>query len=245
MIEFTTEAYSGPLDLLLRLITKNEIDIHDIPISELTAQYLHEISTLPPEMDSLSEFLVMAATLLEIKSRMLLPRQKIEEDEDEGDPREALVEQLLAYSRAQMIASELETMEPVGEKFTGVGDRPFLEEFKAEIQTVPEIDTIDIFKLSKIFTELVTRKERRTDKIRAGYGEMPREKFSITEKISFIHDSLKQNKRLNLFNLFNDCRNKNEMVATFLAVLEMVRRGVIHATQPETFGDVEVYLCQA
>ena len=237
-------AYEGPLDLLLMLIQKNEIDIHDIPISELTAQYLEEVATLPKNMEQLSEFLVMAATLLEIKSRMLLPRQKPENEEEPEDPREALVQQLLAYKQAQALAQELSILTPIGEKFTGAGDRQFLEEFKAEMQTVPEFDSIDLNKLSKIFTELIRQKERRTDKIRAGYGEMPRDKFSVTEKVSFIHDALKTKQKLNLFALFNNCRSRNEMVVTFLAVLEMVRRGVIHATQPETFGDVEVFLCQ-
>lgn len=244
-MEFKLTAYEGPLDLLLKLIQKNEIDIHDIPISALTAQYLEEVANLPQDMEQLSEFLVMAATLLEIKSRMLLPRPKIENAEEPEDPREALVQQLLAYSQAQALAKELSILTPIGEKFTGVGDRPFLEAFKAEMQSVPEFGTIDLFKLSKIFTELVKRKERRTDKIRAGYGEMPRDKFSVTDKVSFISHALKNGQRLNLFTLFDDCRSKNEMVVTFLAVLEMVRRGLIHAAQSQTFGDVEVFLCQA
>jgi len=244
-MDFKLDAYSGPLDLLLRLIAKNEIDIHDIPISELTAQYLEEISHLPPEMESLSEFLVMAATLLEIKSRMLLPRPKLENEDEDGDPREALVQQLLAYSQAQALAHELQGLTPAGAKFTGTGDRPLLAEFRKESNAAPELSTITLEHLKKIFVEVIARKEDRKDTIRAGYGEMPRDKFTITEKVAFIHDVLRENGRLNLFALFYDCRSRNEMVVTFLALLEMVRRGMIHTAQSAAFGDVEVTQCPA
>ena len=234
--------YSGPLDLLLKLITKNEIDIHDIPISELTAQYLQAITHLPPDMEQLSEFLVMAATLLEIKSRMLLPRPKIDSEEDSADPRETLVQQLLAYSQAQAIAQELLGLTPIGEKFTHMGDRLLLESLRKDTRTTLTLD-FTLSHLSKIFAEVMSRKESRTDTIRAGYGEMPRDKFTVTEKVAHMSDALKTQGRLHLFTLFHDCRSKNEMVVTFLALLEMVRRGLIHAAQSTAFGDVEVLPC--
>jgi len=243
-MEVKLTAYSGPLDLLLKLISKNEIDIHDIPISELTAQYLEEIANLPHDMEQLSAFLVMAATLLEIKSRMLLPRPKIESEEEPADPREVLVQQLLAYSQAQAIAQELHSLTPVGEKFTSMGDRTLLEELKKNANIAPEID-FTLSYLNQIFIDVMSRKEGRTDTIRAGYGEMPRDKFTVTEKVTYIGDVLKTQRRLNLFTLFHDCRSKNEMVVTFLALLEMVRRGMIHAAQPAAFGDVEVLPCLA
>ena len=237
-MEVKLEAYTGPLDLLMKLITKNEIDIHDIPISELTAQYLEAVAGLPQDMDRLSEFLVMAATLLEIKSRMLLPRPKIETDDEPEDPREALVQQLLAYSQAQALAQELQTLTPHGEKFTGIGDRPLLAELKNDERSKPTLDALTLEYLTKIFSEMMTRQEGRKDTVRAGYGKMPRDKFSVTEKVDFIRNALQIHGRLNLFALFHDCRSRNEMVVTFLAMLEMVRRGLIHAAQEDTFGDV-------
>lgn len=244
-MEFKLTAYEGPLDLLLKLIIRNEIDIYDIPISQLTAQYLEEVAQLPPDMEQLSEFLVMAATLLEIKSRMLLPRARTDEDEEPGDPREALVQQLLAYSQATAIAGVLEELTPEGGKFTGPGDRQLLQQIKDAINSQPEMDMITVNYLRDVFHEVITRKESRKDVIRAGYGEMPREKFSVTEKVSFIGRLLNQEGRLNLFDLFFNCRSRNEMVVTFLALLEMVRRGTILTIQPSAFSDVEVKLCQA
>jgi len=242
-MEVNLSAYSGPLDLLLKLISKNEIDIHDIPISQLTAQYLDEIAELG-DMEHLSEFLVMAATLLEIKSRMLLPRPKTESEEEPEDPREALVQQLLAYSQAQSIAQELLDLTPVGEKFTNLGDMILIAALRKESTPPPNLDTITLSRLAKVFADVIARKEERIDVIRAGYGEMPREKFSVTEKVAHIKNYLKNAGRLNLFALFYDCRSKNEMVVTFLALLEMVRRGMILAAQESAFADVEVIPCR-
>ena len=239
-------AYEGPLDLLLKLIAKNEIDIYDIPISTLTAQYLEEIAVLPPDMEQLSEFLVMAATLLEIKSRMLLPRPKIEAEEAPGDPREALVQQLLAYAQAQALAKELDTLTPMGEKITGKGDRYLLQQMRAAAGSQPIMDNVTLQLLGKVFTDVLTRKESRTDIVRAGYGEMPRDRFTITDKVSFIQKTLSEKGRLNLFELFYACQSKHEMIVTFLAVLEMVRQGQVNAVQNEAFDDVEVVQkCQA
>ncbi|MCL2372703.1 MAG: segregation/condensation protein A [Defluviitaleaceae bacterium] len=243
-MEVKLTAYEGPLDLLLKLIRKNEIDIFDLPISQLTSQYLEEIANLPPDMDNLSEFLVMAATLIEIKSRMLLPRPKIE-GEEEGDPREALVEKLLAYSQAQELASQLQGLETIGERLTGPGDKLLLAEMKNLASARPDMNHVTIDILSELFQEMLARKANRRDIIRSGYGKMPREKFSVTEKVAFIGNILKSRGRLSMRWLFEDCRSRGEMVATFLAILEMVRRGMIHASQPKNFGDVEVTPCQA
>jgi len=244
-MEVKLTAYEGPLDLLLKLIRKNEIDIFDLPISELTAQYLAEIATLPPDMDNLSEFLVMAATLIEIKSRMLLPRQKIEGEEEEGDPREALVEKLLAYAQAQELANELRQMEPMGERLTGPGDRPLLADIKNDAASQPLTDMVSIDHLNELFQEMLMRKLSRRDTVRAGYGKMSMEKFSVTEKVAYIGSILKRRGKLSMRKLFEDCRSRGEIVATFLAILEMMRRGMIHASQPKNFGDVEVTKCQA
>jgi len=244
-MEFKLEIFEGPLDLLLKLIAKNEIDIHDIPISELTHQYLEEVAKLPPDMEQLSEFLVMAATLLEIKSRMLLPRPKIESEEEPGDPRELLVQQLLTYATTQALAKELGEMPHVGERLCGIGDRLLLNQMKSTEDTKPYMDHVTLEYLSQVFAEVLTRRESRTDTVRAGYGQMPRDRFTVTEKVSYISQTLSTQGRLNLFALFYNCRSKNERVVTFLALLEMVRRGMIFAAQEEAFGDVEVLPCPA
>ena len=223
------EAYEGPLDLLLQLIRRHEIDIYDITISLLTGQYLKEIANLPPDMGELSEFLVMAATLLEIKARMLLPRPKTEEGEEEEDPRDALVQKLLAYKQAQVIALELKKHFPVGERIANTGDRDLLARFKQDNKTEFETHITTTDQLLSIFTDVMQRKELRRDHVRAGYGKMERDRFTITEKVQHIQELLTKNGRVSLRGLFEYCYSKNEMVVTFLALLELIRRGEITA----------------
>jgi len=243
-MEFKLDIYEGPLDLLLKLIQKHEIDIYDIPIATLTNQYLEEVAKMPQDMGQLSEFLVMAATLLEIKSKMLLPRPKKEEEEPE-DPREALVAKLLAYKQAQNIAEKLREIAPMGERVPSIGDLPLIKEFQKEADTTLPADMPGLHWLMQVFADVMNRKEDRRDRVRSEFGSVQREKFSVTEKVAFIRERLDTNGRVSLRELFLDCRSKNEMVVTFLALLEMVRRGQIHARQPEPFSDVEVLPCQA
>jgi len=240
VIEVKLEAYEGPLDLLLQLIQRHKIDIYDIPISTLTNQYLQEVASLPPDMGRLSQFLVMAATLLEIKSKMLLPRPKPESAEEPEDPREALVQQLLAYKQTQAIVQELRDIAPTGERLTGPGDTQILAQIKKDANTLPDMDMVSVSHLLEIFAGIMSRKEERRDTVRAGYGEMPRERFSVTEKVTHMRQMLATHGRLSLQNLFYGCRSKNEMVVTFLALLEMVRQGEIQASQPHPFADVEM-----
>lgn len=242
-MEFKFDAYEGPLDLLLKLIQRHEIDIYDIPIATLTDQYMQEIANLPPDMGELSEFLVMAATLLEIKSRMLLPRPKKEEDEPEEDPRDALVQKLLAYKQAQVIAEMFKTRAPIGESLTNRGDREILAEMREEAKSQFETDITTITQLMDIFVEAMNRKDNRRDVVRAGYGRMARDRFTITEKVWHMRHLLIRNGHASLRSLFTDCRSKNEMVVTFLALLELVRQGEASASQDTSFGDVVLTPC--
>lgn len=232
------------MDLLLKLIRRHEIDIYDIPIAELTAQYLEEVANLPQDMERLSEFLVMAATLLEIKSQMLLPRPKAKQDEEAEDPREVLVQKLLAYKQAQALAQELGKREPVGESFTGSGDGEILAQIKQDANArAYEPDMVSLSHLMELFTDVLSRKEERVDTTRAGFGELPRDRFTVEEKIAFVQRELRTYGRLSLRLIFQNCRSKNEMVVTFLALLEMVHQSEIRIRQPESFADVEVLAC--
>ena len=243
-MDFKLDTFEGPLDLLLRLIQRSEIDIYDIPISKLTAQYLEVVAKFPPNMEQLSEFLVMAATLLEIKSRMLLPRPKTQgngnENEEPEDPREALVRKLLAYQHAQAIAKELSNLTPVGDRITGTGDRDLIKQIHSTQDYQPVMDLISLSELMEIFTDVMARRESRRDTVRAGYGEMPRERFTLTEKVQYMRQILSKDGELNLQELFFLCQSKDEMVVTFLAVLEMVRRGIARASQVSSFAEVNV-----
>ncbi|MCL1843366.1 MAG: segregation/condensation protein A [Defluviitaleaceae bacterium] len=233
------EAYEGPLDLLLRLIQRREIDIYDIPITLITAEYMDEIAKLPPDMEQMSEFLVMAATLLEIKSKMLLPRPKVD-DEPEEDPREALARRLDAYKQAQELAARLGALAPEGERLTGAGDKAALEMLADKNAGQPVMDLVSIPQLMEIFDEIMRRASDKIDTVRSGYGEMAKERFTVPEKVSFIRKTLRESGRLSLSALFLCCRSRREMIVTFLALLEMMRRGMVFASQKRSFDDVEV-----
>lgn len=243
-MDVNLSAYQGPIDLLLTLIRRHEINIYDIPIAQLTTQYLQEVANMPPDMGRLSEFLVMAATLLEIKSQMLLPRPKTKQDEEPEDPREALVQKLLLYKHAQALAEELNKRIPIGERLTSTGDNEMLTQINKDAKSQPyESDMVPLSYLMEIFADVLSRKEERADTVRAYFGELPRDNFTVEEKIVFVHRELRAHGRLNLRFLFENCRSKNEMVVTFLALLEMVHKSEIRLTQHESFADVEVLAC--
>ncbi len=180
--EAQSPAYEGPLDLLLRLIERNEIDIYNIPIAFLAEKYMEEI--LRSGMERMSEFLVMAATLLEIKSRMLLPKPPADDSAPEEDPRDELVQRLLEYQRAQTLAAKLAGVIPGGR---------LMREGEAELLSLlneqrPEdiLKSVSLDTLFKIFADVLLRQESRVDRVRAGYGEMPRERFTVAEKAADI-----------------------------------------------------------
>ncbi|MCL2378335.1 MAG: segregation/condensation protein A [Defluviitaleaceae bacterium] len=260
-MEVKLAAYEGPLDLLLSLIRRNEIDIYDIPIAELTTQYMEAIAEIKEDpgllgsttlgqeangafasehMDKMSEFVLMAATLLEIKSRMLLPKAKPENDAaDEEDPREALVQKLLAYQEAQALAAELTRISPPGLRITGSGDPELLETISTNIDNqTPIMEGVELSRLWDIFADIMNRRAARRDLIRAGFGEMPRERFTVPEKIAYIRACISEVGHVRLFSLFEYCRSRTEIVVTFLALLEMVRRGMVKTRQSAAFDDV-------
>ncbi|MCL2572139.1 MAG: segregation/condensation protein A [Defluviitaleaceae bacterium] len=243
-MEIKLDAYEGPMDLLVRLIQRNEIDIYDIPIAQLTAQYLDAVDALKDDdsydMDQMSEFVLMAATLLEIKSRMLLPKPKVEaEDVEVEDPREALVRKIIAYQEAQALAAELTRISPPGLRLSGSGDPRLLEEVSADIDSqTPIMEGVGLDRIWEIFTDVMSRRAAKRDQVRAGFGQMQRERFTVPEKIAYIHKRMEAEGSVRLSLLFDFCRSRNEMIVTFLALLEMIRRGMMKARQDNAFEDV-------
>jgi len=188
--------------------------------------------------------LVMAATLLEIKSQMLLPRPKSKQEEEPEDPREVLVQKLLAYKQAQALAEELGKRVPMGERLTGSGDGEVLAQIKTDATAKAyEPEMVSLSHLMEIFAEVLSRKEERVDTVRADFGELPRDRFTIEEKVALVRQELRIYGRLSLRFLFQKCRSRNEMVVTFLAMLEMVRQSEVCISQPEAFADV-VVICK-
>ncbi|MCL2421077.1 MAG: segregation/condensation protein A [Defluviitaleaceae bacterium] len=235
------ETFEGPLDLLFHLIEKNEIDLYDIPMAQLTQQYLEAIRKLPPGMEELSEFLVMAATLLEIKSRMLLPRYKAEDAEKE-DPREALVRQLIAYKHCQELAAALKSYETSGQRHFKPPEFPLMENV---ITHTPDewLDEVTPDRLWQVFADVMQRQALKVDTVRSKFGTVPREQHSIADKIKYIEAYLKDRRRAHLSDLFAACHTRNECIATFLALLEMMKIHQVTVRQDNVFGEVEVNLC--
>ena len=234
--------FEGPLDLLMHLIEKNKIDIYDIPIVEITDQYLEYVHHMDHEdMDVTSEFLVMAATLLDIKSRMLLPREKDEETgEEEGDPREELVRRLLEYKMYKYMSEELAVCrERAGVRYFRAQDLP------KEVRTYqPPIDYEDLLKgtdlkkLEKVFGEVLRRKKSRRDPIRSGFGKIRREEVNIDTKTLYIRAYLQAHPRTEFRALLESQESKEEVIVTFLILLELMKNQKVHIVQDSICGKI-------
>ena len=243
-INIKLDAFEGPMELLLHLISKNKMNIYDIPIAELTDQYLSCIDTLDPNsMESMSEFLVMAATLIEIKSRMLLPHPEDDEEEEEGDPREALVNRLIEYKRFKEMAGELdERQKDAGYSYYKLPDKELIDKIRKDVPK--SIDDIlygaDMDMLMDAFKEVLRRREVRTDKVRAGFNSVTREIFTIEDKIKHITNLLTLNSRITFRSVFRRKASKNEIVVTFLAMLELIKIKKIYIQQDHLFDEIVI-----
>lgn len=215
-IRYKLETFEGPLDLLLTLIKKNKVSIYDIPITEITEQYLEAIEGIDEdEIENTSEFLVMAADLLYIKSKMLLPRN---EEEEEEDPREELAQRLAEYQKFKEASMELRKSEFSSKYMV------FRDEEKIDFP-VPEYDREHtISDLLDAFNSIMARKIRKEKPTKRAFtGIVGREKVSVDDMVEKICKNLKKKKKLRFKTLFAEEDSKPEMIATFLAVLEMIK----------------------
>jgi segregation and condensation protein A len=221
------EIFEGPLDLLLYLIKKDEIDIYDIPISHITEQYLAYLEMMQ-ELDIAvaGDFLVMASTLIFIKSKMLLPPEpKVGGEEDlTEDPRAELVERLLEYQKFKSAAQLLYSR---GEIESACFTRGPLETDSSN----PEVSAT-VFDVLRVFREILKRAEAKIEM------EIARDEMTVAEKLAQIHAMLEERERINVRELFEMSRSKRELIITFLALLELVKGWKIYLTQSELFGDI-------
>jgi len=235
------EAFNGPLDLLFSLIDTNKIDIYDIPIVQITQQYLEAIRKLPPDMESMSEFLVMAATLLDIKARMLLPRQQ-SDDEEAEDPREALIQKLIAYKYCQDLATALKEVEDSGRRFFKTAEASIMSNI-VERQPEEWLEDIDENRLWKVFQDVMQRQVLKVDTVRHNFGTVAKERFTLSDKMSQITDLLKTQKKVLVSSLFEECISREECITTFLALLEIIKVHKAAVIQKELFGEIEITSC--
>ncbi|NLK97973.1 MAG: segregation/condensation protein A [Epulopiscium sp.] len=236
------EAFEGPFDLLFHLIEKNKINIYDIPISLIADQFIEYIDAMQERnMENISEFLVMAATLLEIKSKMLLPSPKKEEEEEE-DPREELVNKLLEYKKIKHFSEELKIRQIEAQKvFYRNSTLPqhikdILQDTPVDISEV--LDGVTLQNMFSIFQDLLKRKEKKVDTIRSGFKSVQRDIYKIEDKITYILDLLVIYPVIHFHELFYEDSDKMEIVVTFLALLELIRSKQVKIEQKNPFKDI-------
>jgi len=228
------DIYSGPLDLLLYLIKKNEIDIYDIPIAEITEQYCAYLDLFQKlDLNVAGEFLVMAATLMLIKSRMLLPKEELGAEEEE-DPRLALVQQLMEYKRFKEAACELsERAELQMQKFAPSFRYEGTEDDNGNGEILKEVDLWDI----------VSAFKKVLDDTGAAFAEtIIKDDIPIQMYCRRVLARLASGKLVSFFDLFSDKKEKGEFIGTFLAILELARAGEIIIEQNKLFGDIYLRL---
>ncbi len=225
------DVFEGPLDLLLYLIRKEEVDVYDIPIERITQQYMSYLDLMRMlDLSIAGEFIVMAATLMMIKSRMLLPveERSAQEEEDEDDPRWDLVRQLVEYKKFKDAALHLQGLEELQENiFIRAGEG-------VELGAQPDVSLQDvsIFDLIAAFNDALSKVQK--EELREIFAE----RFTVGEKIDDLLGRLEDVHQLSLTELFRGMRSRHEVVCTFLAVLELMRLKHIHAIQDEPYGPI-------
>ena len=243
-IPLKLQVFEGPMDLLMHLIEKNKIDIYDIPIVTITDQYLEYVRQMEhSDMNVTSEFLVMAATLLDIKSRMLLPREEDEEGEEE-DPRDELVRRLLEYKMYKFMSEELR------EKSRHAGLSYFREQdLPEEVRSyVPPLNYEELIgdrtaqSLRNVFADVMKRRKSRVDPIRSGFGKIHREVISVADKTLYIRAYLQSHPHADFREMLELEDSKEEIIVTFLVILELMKHQKIRITQEEAFGKILIDL---
>lgn len=230
--EIKLDIFEGPLDLLLYLIKKNEIDIYNIPIALITKQYLDYIAKMKAlNLDLAGEYLVLASTLIHIKSRMLLPDDALPSDEEEGDPRDELVKQLIEYQIYKDAALNLDKRAILERDVYKPGYH--LEAIDDDSHDV-KIE-LDLFDLVEAFKKIISRIDD------ADFFEVDMEKMSLTDKINEIIDRLALEKSITFSDLITEKASRKSIVYTFLALLELMKLKMIKAYQTETFGIIRIF----
>ena len=234
------QVFEGPLDLLLYLLEKNKVNIYDIPIVEITEQYMEYIREMKrQDLEVLSEFLVMAATLVDIKSRMLLPSNPDSEEEEE-DPRAELVQQLLEYKMYKYASLELKDMNlDAGKNYYKPATIPKeVLEYKEEIDPAEVIGDVTLAKLNEIFTQMMKRTVDRVDHVRRHFIKINKDEVRIDDKMDDIRASIRGLKGINFKTLLEIQATKINIIVTFMAILELMKVGDITIRQDELFGDI-------
>ena len=236
------EVFEGPLDLLLHLIDKNKIDIYDIPIVEITEQYLEYIRQMSTDdMNVMSEFLVMAATLIDIKCRMLLPKETNEEGVEE-DPRAELVQKLLEYKLYKYMSFELRDRQVDAAKNL-YREQKLPEEvalYRPPLDYEELIGEVTLNGLHEIFKSVVRRQEEKIDPIRSQYGNIEKDEIDMDVKTLYVEAYAREHRVFSFRKLLEKQASKMEVIVTFLIILELMKTGKISISQENIFDDIMI-----
>jgi len=231
------DRFEGPLDLLIHLVKRSEVNIYDIPIALITAQYLEYLSLLQElNLDVAGEFLVMAATLIHIKSRMLLPRPDPTQEDPEEDPREALIRRLVEHQRYRQAAELLHERETMREAQWQRPDGRVAQVAGEEYE--PELE-VDLFTLVSAFKSVLERARSRPK------VALPSEQIPIETRIEQLLARLSETEACGFEDLFEDVSSKGDLIVTFLALLEMIRLRLVRVFQAGPFGPIRIYKSKA
>lgn len=241
-IAYKLQVFEGPLDLLLHLIEKNKVDIYDIPIVTITEQYLEYVNDMQEnDMDIMSEFLVMAGTLLQIKSKMLLPREEKGEEEEE-DPRAELVRRLLEYKMYKYAAVELKDMELDASK--NLYKKPTIpdeiKEYREDVDPASLVDGINLRMLNDIFKSVMRRQVDKIDPIRSKFGTIEKEEVNIEDRMIQIREEVRGLKGINFRTLLEAQPTRMNIIITFMSILELMKVGAVTIRQDEIFGEIVI-----
>lgn len=241
MLSVKLETFEGPLDLLLHLIDKNKVSIYDIPIVEITAQYMEYVNAMDKtDLDLVSDFLVMAATLLDIKSRMLLPADPDEGDE-EADPREELVARLTEYKLYKSLAQELA-------EYQDGADRQLykpptipreISQYEEPVDVEKLLSGITLQKLQEIYRMVMKRQVDKLDPIRSRFGTIEREPVRLSEKLAYVFEYAESHGQFSFAQLLTGQKGKAHVIVTFLACLELIKIGRLSVSQEGTFAEID------
>ncbi len=222
--------FEGPMDLLVHLIKKAEVDIYDIPVARITEQYLGYLEWMQQmNIDFAGDFVLMASTLTHIKSRMLLPAQ--EGDEDEEDPRMEIARPLLEYLRIKSAAEQLAERNLLGDKtFVRKPDSQFFKDVADD-----EVIRIGLFELIDAFQNIL-------DKVTPSHRvDLTRDRVSVQERIAQLTELLEDNESMTFDELFSECKQRHDIIVTFLAILEMAKLGLLRIAQHVPTGIIRIF----
>ena len=242
MLSYKLEKFEGPLDLLLHLIEKNKVSIYDIPIFEITNQYMEYVNAMEEEdLDIVSEFLVMTATLLDIKSRLLLPAEK-DENGDEIDPREELVTRLVEYKTSKSLGEQLKSRQLLASRLLykdpTIPDE--VSKYEPPVNVQDMLSRVTLERLQEIYRMVTRRQVDKIDPVRSKFGNIEKDPVRLSQKLALVYEYAQQKKHFSFRGLLQKQYTKADVVVTFLACLELIKIGRLTVKQEGTFRDIHL-----